>query len=512
VMFVTAHLLQERDIKPTLYLLYSVGILIGILNLYQSFVWDIPSQGLAVNKNNNAALLNLFILPLLSLLLFWCHEGVFKWLGKLVFTLLFLALLQTISRGAILSFFIVALPMIGLALYRRKTTEVVHVLGLIAVAFTLDAILSPLEFKTDMHSSSRWLLFSTTIDMIRNSHWYGAGSGMFFYTYPPLQPLGDHSAGYLVHNDYLQFLYEQGIPGFAIFSFFGVLLCYRGYYLVKDGKGMLAPLYPGLLAGIAAVAIHSLVTFNFYVLYILIVMGFYAGLIVRYAPSSTLVPAFTYTLKIDWKIWTLLGVLALASIKSIVLPGYADAVSKGVLDTVYNDGHPEYWYEVYTDLRALAPDNPQYPWLAAMALADSGRGKSAVQREAILHKCRQLLRESRNLNSFASEVYSTEALILYEYKDVAVDTWYKEAKSLAKKALEKRPRDTRTRKLLAQIMVAGEEKRAALKVLADGLNLPNNTDMQYYRYGWELAKRLGDSETEARFRYLIDHFPPGLPR
>lgn len=59
----------------------------------------------------------------------------------------------------------------------------------------------------------RSAIYASTIAMIRDQPWYGSGPGTFATLYPKYRNPADQStSGALVHNDYLQFLLEGGIP------------------------------------------------------------------------------------------------------------------------------------------------------------------------------------------------------------------------------------------------------------------------------------------------------------
>lgn len=510
VLLITAHVMRERDIKVSLNLILSLGTIIGALSVYQSLVLGGDAQGLFYNKNNNAAYLNLALLPVVSFLLFREDKGYWRWLAYAAFLLLFFAVLQTTCRGALIALMISAMALLFFALKKGKWKSVllILILGLLTIAF--NASLSDVEvIRTDMESTQvRWYIFSSTWEMIRDSGFFGAGNGMWTHYYPEYRSIHDTSAGFYVHNDYLQFLYELGVPGFAFFLLFAVLLTYRSYQLIKQEQDMnKLALYTGLFAAIAAVAMHSMLTFNFYVAGILVVMGFYAGLLLRGASQQKLLGGYSFSIDLTGKRVALVFALLLIMWNSVFLSGYADARSRGLLGVKLSTLEPEDRYHAFMKLWQFDPESAYYPAAAAMSLAEAGKGKTPAQREEIFRQSKELLHDATRHNRFVKGIYVTEAKLLRDYSDVVGETWLAQAISLAEKDLSLDPAKVETRLFLARLLAAAGRKEEALEVMLVRHDHRSNMHMSYYQYGKALAAELGRSDIEKRFASLIRNFP-----
>lgn len=507
-LLIAAHYTPEYDTKRTLYVLYAVAVFTALVSIYQSMCLGVYAEGLFLNKNNNAAFLNLFILPLMTQLLFKEYVGAKQWLAYLFFVILLFAMLQSVSRGATFSFGMVSLILVRLALYHKKAKNIYIVCALIAFTFVLDFYFSDEKLRRDLESMiPRLFLYGSIIEMIRDSNWYGAGTGMFFYNYPAYRHLGETSGGYYAHNDYLQFLYELGMPGFLLLMLIAIVVTYKAYGIVKKWDSNAGPLCLGLYAAIFAVALHSLLTFNFFITGILVVAGYYSGLILKYSSEGIEHKGPVYTIEITKKVKGLLLILVLVSGKSIVLPGYADAAANGLLDTDFFYESPDYRYREYISLRKYDPGNFRYPYFAAMELAYSGKGMGEDERRKIYFQSRKLLQDAKLLNSYSVDLYAAEAGLLKDYRDVVGDNWSQKSIALASKALAMNPRNIQTRILLARIFEVSGDKKKALKVLIGGLGRLYNENMIFYEYGHTLAAELGHHGIANRFAYLIDNFP-----
>lgn len=504
-LVVTAYLLQEDDINTTLILLFTIGLAIGLLTIYQTLIAGESATGLFINKNNNGAFLNLFVLPLMSFLLFRENSGVRLFITCIAFVLLFFALLQVVSRGALIAMSIATFMVIVVAVKERRLKGIALVSMLALLAVAADAFFSTVELRGDLQSAPRWHLYASTVEMIMDSQWYGAGNGMWRYLYPAYRNIQEiSSAGIFVHNDYLQFLYELGIPGLTLLSVFAVTFSHKTYLLVKENDLDKASLYLGLYSAIAAVAIHSIVTFNLYISSILLVLGFYSGVLLRSAGQRNFYKSYSFSLRLTWKKQFVLLILVLVSGRSIILPGYADAMARGLIDTELFDRSPIDRYHIYSELRAYAPSSILYPLRAANVLALSGEGKSFQERQEIFYQCRTLIDEARRLNRFSIAAYLAEADLLSNYRDIAGVRWHEDAIPLAEKALDLNPGIVTVRLFLAQLLVDVGEKEKALGVLLERHDHYHNRNMVYYRYGRDLAEELGNRYAVERFSHLME--------
>ena len=129
--------------------------------------------------------------------------------------------------------------------------------------------------------ASRLRIWEATAEMIAVRPWLGFGPGTFFQAYPAWRPPGDGSAAFHVHNDYLQYWVEGGLP--ALILLFAFLAVAAGLFLQgarqRDGdeRSTLARL--AVAAALAGTAVHALFSYNLQVMpYLLVVAGLAAAL------------------------------------------------------------------------------------------------------------------------------------------------------------------------------------------------------------------------------------------
>src|SRR5262249_7248101 len=87
--------------------------------------------------------------------------------------------------------------------------------------------------------------------------------------YPRYRDQGDTSSGFHVHDDYLEYLIEQGPPGLALLLALpiGVLACaFRRPDILGNSKRDFALEAGALAGGVVGVFAHSIVDFNLYVI------------------------------------------------------------------------------------------------------------------------------------------------------------------------------------------------------------------------------------------------------
>jgi tetratricopeptide (TPR) repeat protein len=123
---------------------------------------------------------------------------------------------------------------------------------------------------------ARLLIWEGAWQLLRETPWFGIGLGMFALAYPAVRAPQDSSAGFLVHNDYLQLWLEAGLPALLLILAVAVA-AFALFVRVQraPGLGKAARLEAaGLAAGMLAVSMHTAVDFNFFVLPILMLTGF----------------------------------------------------------------------------------------------------------------------------------------------------------------------------------------------------------------------------------------------
>lgn len=496
---------REQGVAVLLNVLLFVAVIVAVYSLFQSFYLGEAAAGFSANKNNNAAFMNLFLLPVMALLLLSNMSTRSYTLMGMIFILFLLVVLQVASRGASISLALAAILPLAFAVYKKRMRQISYLIVLFSIALLLDALFSSVEMTSNLQSHSRWLLWRATIEMIGDAGWMGIGSGMFYLLYPGYRYAGEKSQGHFVHNDYLQILLELGVPGLLALLF---LMC---VVVLKSRKLIIAEQnspdnarHIGLMAALIAVAIHSMVTFNFYKLGILLVLGVYSGILLKASQSVSAKALYTYTVRVSPRSIALLTVLLLFLVKPILLMGYADAVAEGFIDNRIVSSSDEEKYHIYSKLHSMDPLYYGYPYLMAVNYSNLGEGRGLEKRRLIFNLSRELLHDAQKLNPYVVEPIMFEAELFNNYQDVVGQEWSGQAIPLAYKALKKNPRRLDIRYRVGVLLEYAGDEAAALDTIVEGLEVNSRASTSYYELGLRLAKSVGDADAMKRFSELLE--------
>lgn len=99
--------------------------------------------------------------------------------------------------------------------------------------------------------------------MLRDRPVLGWGLGTFQHVYPKFRSFYTNSVVAHAHNDYLEFLLETGVLGFAGVLWFVIALLRSGWRMLPQWKtDLTGTVKIGAMAGCVAMLVHSLVDFN----------------------------------------------------------------------------------------------------------------------------------------------------------------------------------------------------------------------------------------------------------
>ncbi len=289
----------------------AIGLLLAGHATYQFFVHGWEPKSVLLDINSYAAFLTLLLLPAAGRwLAAWpgpraaqglaVAEGPLgRWTapGLLTFSIAVLAFAVALtgSRGVLLAlFFGVGLLLVAA---RRHTVRRARLALLLLIALSVLAGHLATQGKTGTRlltlldpqaaGFGRFLIWERTWALIAESPWLGYGLGSFSLIFPSRQHPLDGSAGFMAHNDYLQLWLETGLPGLVLFL---AVLATAGVRFMRAARGAHAHCtawieLAGITAGLAALAAHSFVNFNLYVLPSLLAAG---GLLGRFHALSEL--------------------------------------------------------------------------------------------------------------------------------------------------------------------------------------------------------------------------------
>jgi len=193
------------------------GGIFSILHRGEYRVWG-PS-GSFIEGNNELALAELMILPLMLYFMRQVTKTWHKWAYGVAVGLTILSILFSYSRGAIVAFAGLAAILMARSRYRVQAFLVVVILGGLLAAFV------PVEWKDRMFSIRDYQADTSAMGRINAWHFaynlakdrlFGGGFRTFtpelFAVYAP-NPTDIHDA----HSIYFEVMAEQGFPGLMIF-------------------------------------------------------------------------------------------------------------------------------------------------------------------------------------------------------------------------------------------------------------------------------------------------------
>ncbi len=239
------------------------------------------------DPNGLAAILSLGLFMILRVLL---DQQKRKPHDIVLFFLVMAAFLTTGSRGAFIAFFLmmpIMLAVLGFKILSRREGLTFGALGALTVLSV--SVLTPTYFAGplkmlyysyvngwDFIFGSRGLLWDSTIELIKARPWVGSGIGTFYLYYPEVRSAADSTAGFMAHNDPLQFGAEMGVGAVILFYLLVALGAGRTITALRalpvGDPARLNILLPAL--GLGALVLHSHLTFNLHVMACLMMTGF----------------------------------------------------------------------------------------------------------------------------------------------------------------------------------------------------------------------------------------------
>ena len=258
----------------------ALAVALALWGLGQWLLADEQPHGPFANPNSHAAFLNVAALGLLGTCLAAAPRGR-AWHAALgTFGLLVLGMAAVGSRGALLAFAGGLALVLGAAANAGRRRDALAAAAVAAAAVAAASLLThgrpvtriatlgdPLSAGAD-----RLVIWRGALELLAGAPWHGEGPGTFWLLYPAVREPEDTSGGYHAHNDYLELAIEAGVPAVVLVAAVGLaaVLAWRRVW-TRGPRHTLEG--AGLLAAVAATAAHSLVTFNLYVLPILVACG-----------------------------------------------------------------------------------------------------------------------------------------------------------------------------------------------------------------------------------------------
>lgn len=502
-----------------------IGVALAVAASGQWLIYGLEPTATFLNRHALAALLNLTAIPLAGYFLL-DTEVSRKWrrwvLGATLFVLVFgFTLIE--GRGATLSGAIAFLMLVVVAWRLGSKRFVIQLVALVSSAFLIASQLGHLGIGQRMEAmvrspheagAGRFAIWTQSWEMLQDAPWMGVGLGHYALYWPPYRHPIDGSGGFFVHNDYLQIWIEAGLPGLLLLVavlasvFFTYVRAMRTREISSSRKIEMTALFAGLLA----VAMHSFVDFNLYILSILVLAGLVLGRLHVLAFSAR--PEATFSLApsrlVSQRGYRILSVL----IAALALLYFA---TLGLASFEYRKGlglaGVARWEEAYSALDRAARFYP-YADNMLMSKADLLRHLISVlpessreQKQAMFSEAQKLLARAEDLNPLRPQIFATRGLLYDSNPELVGPDWVEQSARNYRRAIELEPRAYQARYLFATFLLKQNRLDAARLVLEDGMRYVYSYTVlivPYYALTAKLRADAGDGEGASVLRHRID--------
>ena len=321
--------------------------------------------------------------------------------------------------------------------------------------------------------------------MLKDKPILGTGVGTFWLVYPQYRSASDDSGGFHIHNDYLQLVVETGLPGGFLFVMIIISLFLMMWKLLRCNLLSLKHRYElvAFFSGLITLFVHSMFTFNFYILPIMLVAGLYISRI-QIIYSQTFPQTF-----IDFNIAKLprpgffrlmTAAIFLILVTQIMLHGLASWYKEKGKQAA-QEGNLENAEELLELSIRFAPESDA----SLFSLADLYRQALSIKnisledKKSLYLQSLELLERAREANHVRPEIYLLLGK-LYSQNPAFDTNSYEKAQNNFSQALVYNPRFYQARVQLA-LLLKNRNKTGARQILEEGL-----------KYNYPLSKKLLD--------------------
>lgn len=185
-----------------------------------------------------------------------------------------LAIFASLSRGATMAaiFGLCFLAAVEVTpVLRRKPARIGFLAALVTGAAVFLAVIAPSALQQrftgalSTGSESRLDIWRESMPMLRHYFFTGTGLLSFESVFERYQRVAPHTIVNFAHNDYLEYLIELGIIGFALLMAFVTGVIRPIFQAIAFQRRQLRTWCAGCAASIAALVLHSFFDFNLYV-------------------------------------------------------------------------------------------------------------------------------------------------------------------------------------------------------------------------------------------------------
>lgn len=236
-----------------------------------------------VNRNHFAGFIGM-IVPLGLGLALTERQKEKKVLFGFLSVVMAIALCFSLSRGGITGFFAgVAMFafLVGKDKVQKRGVWLVGLFLIVLLTYLLYLGVAPVVtrfYSTDITTEQRLTVWTATIGAIRDYWFAGSGAGTYIDLFPLYSPAGVQSIYDHAHNDYLEFILENGAVGTLILGAFAVLVLLAVSRRKIHGRN--ATMRIAALSSVFSMAVHSVFDFNLHILSNLLLFACVLGMAV----------------------------------------------------------------------------------------------------------------------------------------------------------------------------------------------------------------------------------------
>jgi O-antigen ligase len=529
----------ERDAlwHRTAPLLLLLAIVLSVHATYQLVIREWEPKSVFLDLNSHAAFLALIALPTAGYFLagFAARaktDNKTLILGAAVFVLVF-AIALTGGRGVMIVLVAGMAILIGVAWERVPRAAIMRFVALVAVGLAAGNIVAQGKTATrlmtliDPESAGmgRFLIWERAWQIIKESPWLGQGLGMFGLVFPAHRNPLESSAGFMVHNDYLQIWLEAGLPGLVLFLAVYVAVLMMFIYVLRQRRVDSARVIEiaGLFSALLVVAMHSFVNFNLYLLPTSLVAGVVLARFHQLAVAGQRggVWKFTPTRYLRLGVYRLVvSLFVLLGVSFWVSHSLANYAIQEAVHLVSEDKFDEA-DEALSRAQRLSPDSEMtlmgraelYRYVIAAAPATALEDKQRLFLAAI-----EALEHAEKLNPYRADIPFLRARLYWLVKDMAGDRWMEQTERGYEQAVRLEPRFYTARFELATFWLDRGELHRARNLLEQGMAygyVDQERILPYYLLTAALRRQNGDTEgareIEQRVEYIQSTPPEKRP-
>jgi O-antigen ligase len=509
-------------------ILAACGCGLGFFAVYQFFVLESPPQATFINKNSFAALeVMILVVVIGSGYAAALANRSLRWPVLYFGVITFLAFLVGLvaSRGALFALVCgVALVTLGGGLLGIGRARIVGVLVAVVAGLLLAGLvnsgalgqkIASLQSPFDVGSGGiRLIIWEASAGMVEGNLWTGIGPGLYWLLYPRFRSPDDPDGGFYAHNDYLQFLIEAGLPALLLLIGLVFFVTWKTFRLALD------PAVPGstrmfaisLWLALASVCGHSMLSFNLYLVPILMVAGLLLGSLGwLISQSGRNADATTGRGYLSLAVLLLLLMFPATFYFKAGSAGFALSEAMAASESGERRAAEDYlaqaisyWPEVDFYRYSLA-------WSMYTRSKESGESLTPELTEQIFGQ----LEAAHRLNPLRARSYLIEARVLEALSSQRIDVGGDQVVEAYLEALERNPRLLEARFFYARFLLGRNSIKEGVRVLESGLEWPYPTSvlkMNYYRLTAEMRKINGDMQGYDELMTQVRHIADVLNR